>query len=420
MKHLSPHQHTSKYCPLLALGAALTIPTPAHAAGTLMEAITYGTVSAQLRYRYENVDQEGINKNANASTLRTQLGYGTDSYLGFNAFLQVENVSVIGAEHYNSGSNGLTRFPLVADPEGTEINQVILGYEAGYGTSLKYGRQAINLDNQRFIGTVGWRQNEQTFDAFSVVNTTLPDTTATYAHVNNVNRIFGEDHPNLAFRNTDMSSELLNVAYKGLPIGTLVGYGYFLEFDNAKAASQKSLGLRLDGNYRLNPVKLLYTAEYADQSDYADGASTVDADYQYAALGLEYKGVQVRLNYEVLSGDGVYGFATPLATLHAFNGWADKFLNTPADGIVDAFVSVGGTAFGLNLMARYHDFSADHMDYDYGDELDLLISKKVNKYLTLMLKYATYGGDENAVNVKRNVALSQDLDKVWLQAEFVF
>ncbi len=126
----------------------------------------------------------------------------------------------------------------------------------------------------------------------------------------------------------------------------------------------------------LDRLKLLYLVQYTNQSDYAAGASTVDADYQYAALGLEYKGVQVRLSYEVLSGDGVYGFATPLATLHAFNGWADKFLNTLADGIVDAFVSVSGAAFGLNLMARYHDFSADHIDYDYGDELDLLISKK--------------------------------------------
>lgn len=407
-----------RFAALVLAGAAFQ--PQVHAAGSLIDALTYGTVSAQLRYRYEGVDQEGFTKDARASTLRTQLGYTTDSYNGFNAFLQFENVAEIGNDLYNNTNNGQTQYPVVADPAGTEVNQAWLGYEAGYSTSLKYGRQAINLDNQRFIGTVGWRQNEQSYDAFSLVNGSLPNTTVTTAYVTNVNRVFGEDHPNPLSRNFAMSSGLFNATYKGFSAGSLTGYAYLLDFDDAPATSNQSLGLRFDGKRNVGDYKFLYTAEYASQSDYDEGASTIDADYGYAGLGVEVQGWQIKAHYELLGGDGVYGFATPLATLHAFNGWADKFLTTPADGIEDIYLTVGKTLSGIVLAGQYHVFSSDNLSYDYGSELDLSAGKKINKWFNLLLKYANYRGDDNATVVARNPALSQDIDKLWLQAEVTF
>ena len=145
---------------------------------------------------------------------------------------------------------------------------------------MKYGRQGINLDNQRFVGTVNFRQNEQSFDAFSLVNTSLPDTTLFYAHVNNVNRIFGNGNPNPLLANTRTDTDLINLGYKGFGIGTLTGYAYLLDFDKVPLASHKDLGLRLDGTRKFKGnMKLLYTVEYANQSDYAGGAETNDADY---------------------------------------------------------------------------------------------------------------------------------------------
>jgi hypothetical protein len=61
---------------------------------------------------------------------------------------------------------------VVADPEGTEVNQVWVGYEK-YDTNVKFGRQTFTLDNHRFIGNVIWRQNEQTYDAVSLVNNSI-------------------------------------------------------------------------------------------------------------------------------------------------------------------------------------------------------------------------------------------------------
>ncbi|BBP06028.1 hypothetical protein TPL01_29680 [Sulfuriferula plumbiphila] len=405
------------------MGVCLVAFAPmAQSAETLVEALTGGKISGDLRYRYEWVDQEGIAKKAQASTLRTQLGYATGDYKNFDAFVQFEDVRAIGSERYNSTVNHLSQYPVVADPADTEINQAYLGFKGIPKTALKYGRQVIVYDNQRFIGNVGWRQNEQTFDALTLVNTTLPATAASYAHITNVNRIFSDKNPTLG--NLRMDGDLLNIGYKGLKAGTLVGYGYFLDYKPGQSipvtASNKTLGLRFDGAYAIDKTKLLYTAEYAKQSNYSNGASTIDADYGYAMLGLGLQGMQIKFNYELLGGDGIYGFATPLATLHAFNGWADKFLTTPKDGIKDAFISAGGALGGVSLLAAYHDFSSDHLGYQYGKEWDAQASKKLGKYLTLLAKYATYRGDTNALNRTRNPVLAQDIDKFWLQAEVQF
>ena len=423
-------RNCSSYSPrrvlLTAMGLCVLAP-PVLAADSLTEALTGGKVSAQFRYRYEWVEQESTTlQKAGASTLRTQLGYATAEYHGIGGFLQFEDVRALGNERYNSTVNGLTQYATVVDPESTEINQAYLSYKGVPGTLLKYGRQVVVYDNHRFVGDVGWRQNQQTFDAFSAVNTSLPGTTVSYAHVLNANRIFGERHPTQG--DVEFKGDWLNVAYKGLSFGSFTGYVYLMDFDPGQAgatvqptSSSKTFGLRFDGGVKIGAPKLLYTAEYAKQGDYADGAATVDADYLNAMLGVDIAGVQIKLNYEALSGDGVYALQTPFATLHAFNGWADKFLVTPADGLIDSFISVGGSIAGINLLSAYHFYRADNLGYDYGQELNLLASWKAHKNLTLATKYANYRGDKNATNLARNGgAPAVDLAKAWLQADVQF
>lgn len=412
---------------LMIVPGLVTIPN-VYAEGGFVEAITGGKLTGQLRPRFEWVDQEGRSEQANAFTLRTQLGYATGEFRGFSALLQFEGVHNIGGNQYNNTINGLTRFPVVADPENTEVNQAFLSYKGQPSTLLsdtvfKYGRQIIALDNQRFIGDVGWRQNSQTFDALAITSALTNNLNLFFAHVSNVNRIFGEKHPTLS--DIDLRGELLNVAYRGIRYGTLVGYAYLLDYEPGQpippSASNKTLGVRFDGWYQQEGgVKYFYTAEYADQSDYQDGASTVNGDYKNLNLGLEIQGFQVKLNYEVLSGDGVYGFATPLATLHAFNGWADQFLTTPKDGLRDVFVTASKSWAGINWLLRYDSFSSDHDGYDYGNEWGLSASKKLNKNLTVLAKYAAYSGAANTINLTRNPVLAGDLDKFWLQADFQF
>ncbi|MED5432978.1 MAG: hypothetical protein VX920_11630, partial [Pseudomonadota bacterium] len=103
-------------------------------------------------------------------------------------------------------------------------------------------------------------------------------------------------------------------------------------------------------------------------------------------------------------------FQTPLATKHAFNGWADLFLATPADGLEDTFVTVGGKLAGFKLAAIYHDFKSNEGSTDYGTEMDLLVARPIGKHYTVGLKYADYSADD----------FGADTSKYWAWGELKF
>jgi len=387
-------------------------------ASTFEEALTGGTPSLSLRYRYERVDEQGKSHNAYANTLRTALGYRTGDFMNFRAFLEFEDVHSFGSEHYNDTSNGKTQYPVVADPEDTAISQAYLAYATFEQTNIIFGRQRIVLDNQRFIGDVAWRQHNQTFDALRVNTGLIPGTDLTYAYIENVNRVFGEHHP------TDSDFKMhTNIVHASLPIltlGTLAAYGYFLEFDDSAVDDNDSatIGLRFSGSFSPNDaLTLLYTAEYASQNDFAKGKNTIDADYFLLEGGAGIKGITAKLSYEKLGGDGNYGFSTPLATLHAFQGWADKFLSTPIDGIRDLYLTVSANPYGVKAAAIYHEFSSDHDSYDYGNEIDMVAGRDFGKYWGAALNYAAYHADSNSKNIG---GTATNVNKFWITGTFKF
>jgi len=366
------------------------------------EAITKGDFSLNLNYRVENVSEDAKDKDANASTLRTALNFRSLTYKHTSLFLEFENVTDIGTDgqYNNKGAgdlgNGVTDRPVIADPEITEVNQAYLRFDLGDVTQLDIGRREITLDNHRWVGHVGWRQNHQSFDAATLESQPNDKLKLLYAYVGNVNRIFGD--------NKQMDSHLLNLGYK-LGFGTLSGYAYILDYsqDADFGLSTQTFGLRLNGAHKTSDtVKVRYVGEYANQSDSADNPNDIDADYYLARLGFNVSAWSFDAVYEVLgAGDG--RITTPLATLHAHNGWADKFLSTPDEGLIDLFLSVSWAKNGWRTMVLYHDFSADEGSVDFGTELDLLLTKKLPCGATLGLKGAFYSADE----------LSSDTEKFW-------
>ena len=153
---------------------AAPAPAAAPAPTDLVSALTGGKAHLDFRYRYEQVDQQGFDVDAYASTLRTRLNYTTAEWQGLTAMLEAANVVVLGQYSlFNSTTNGATSRPVVADPEYTEINQAWLQYKLGEFTGIG-GRQVINLDNQRFVGNVAWRQNDQTYDAVTLKVGSIP------------------------------------------------------------------------------------------------------------------------------------------------------------------------------------------------------------------------------------------------------
>lgn len=406
---------------------------------SLQEFLSAGKLDIFLRYRFENVD-DGLGppplQNADAHTLRSVIGYDSALWHGFGARLQIEDVHSIGREKYNDGgSNGVLDRAVVADPEGTEVQQANLRYEGLSQTTLRLGRQEIEHRQaplHRYVGNILWRQNWQSFDAFRASNRTVRDLAVDYAYLWNVNRMFGEDNPIPDRDDYRMDGHALNAQYTGLRAGKVELYAYLLDFTSSLSEhfSTQTYGARFDGSWPIaEQTKILYVAEYARQGDYQENPNDIGVDYFLGELGASYaregalSGLTAKISFEVLGGDGGFSaFQTPLGTNHAFQGWADRFLITPGDGIQDLFVTVRATILGATAMAVYHDLNSDQNDYDYGTEWDLLLEKTFLDHYTVGIKYANYDADRNALNVSRNSLSGQafDLAKFWAWLQFVY
>jgi hypothetical protein len=400
---------------MLLAGPAMADPAP------IVGALGATRPIIDTRLRFEDVDQEPMADSAEALTLRARLGFETGKAWGTLLLAEGELVWPL-TDQYNSTTNGNTRYPTVADPESYEINRLQLVNTSLAHTAITLGRQRINLDDQRFVGNVGWRQNEQTFDSLRLVDKSLPNLTFDVSYVNQVNRVFGKESRQGRYRG---DSFLGNVSYDSA-LGKVTAFGYWMQFEpiaTAPAAvrdSSETFGVRVAGERALSAVKLAYTGSYASQHDYDDNPLHFDNDYYLLELTGTFRQYSAGLGIEVLEGDGAKGFTTPLATLHKFQGWADKFLTTPADGIDDKYVSLGYSARSVAMLDAlsanfaYHDFESERLAVDLGSELDLQVQAKYRR-LVALLKLARYDAHEG-----RTPVAYQDTTKFWVQLEYAW
>ena len=368
----------------------------------LTKAFKESSTKINFRYRLETVDQDGFAEDATASTLKTRLTWKSGSFNGFKLNVEVDDVTAIGGDTYNSTANGNTAYPVVADPEGTDVNQANIGY-FGKNYSIIAGRQRILHNGQRFVGGVGWRQNEQTYDGYRLQYKPTESVSVDYSYVFNVNRIFG---PSGAKADLKGHLHLANVKYSINKDHKLAAYAYLLDFDTAAAISTDTFGFDYSGNFGGVKAKL----SYATQSDTGENPNDFSADYWNAELGTKLGDVNLAAGIEVLGSDNGVGFSTPLATLHKFQGFADKFLGTPGTGIEDVYIKASTKINGIGLTAFYHDFSAETGGADLGSEIDLVASYKFNKQVSGVLKYAAYDADNHAT----------DTNKLWAMVNVSF
>jgi hypothetical protein len=380
-----------------------------------------------LRLRYEEVDQTPIAKNAEALTLRARLGFETGKAWQTSLLAEGEAVWPWSGNYRSDNAVARnTQYPVIADPESYELNRLQLSNTSLPQTTMTLGRQRINMDDQRFIGASGWRQNEQTFDAFRVINKSVHNLTLDAVYLNQVNRVYGPDSPQGKFRG---DSYLANASYQ-FGIGKLTAFGYWLDFDPIKfvpaapaldpsRGSTRTFGARFAGDQTVGKIKLSYAASYATQSDYASNPLSFASHYYAGELNVGYKEFSAGAGIESLQGNGKVGFATPLATLHKFQGWADKFLTTPADGIDDRYATVVYSTkrvapFAmLSATVVYHDYKAERVSTDYGTETDLQLQARWKKVIGT-LKYADYNA------TARTPVAFRDTSKFWAQLEYIW
>lgn len=382
------------------------------------------------RLRWEDVQQPAKDLSADAVTMRVRAGFELADNPAHLAFLAEAAGTLAVDSDYNAfpyknlGTNQYrTAYAVVADPQNVALNRLQLQYKTS-AVILTAGRQRINLDDERWVGSVGWRQNEQTFDAVRgqialapvIVDVTYADRQRT---------VYGTD----GGARTAYSGRFwfLGAAIKTGPV-TTKAFAYLVDYDNdagtpqtvrdAQTDSSQTYGVRSAGLFSLaKGVSVSVVGSFARQSNYGTNTLHYAASYIAAEGGLNLGALTVKGGYELLGSDaGVSAVQTPMATLHKFDGWADVFLTTPAKGLADTY---GGLAYtftqvraipGLNAQVTYHQFDSDLGSIDYGREWDGAIGFKTGR-VTWLVKYADY--------VARGGGTT-DTRKFWLQAEFGF
>ncbi len=239
-----------------------------------------------------------------ASTLRTALGYRTLWWKSLAAMIEFENVVNIGFsnDHNNAGAgslwNGVTDRPVIPDPPLTEINQVYLDWKPLDSLPIRGGRQEIIIDNSRFIGNVGWRQNHQTFDgAAGCISPASKTSSSGYSYIARQRTVTGASRP----MSTSHFEGVLHLFGRGriariFPVhrlrpGSTVGAVHHDLWRSFTGKSNLSDALGL--NYRL---------EVATQQDTGNNPESVEADYFRADLGFVFGKVTAAAGYEVLGG----------------------------------------------------------------------------------------------------------------------
>ena len=384
-------------------------PPPKISAGTISDAISAGHLLLEVRARYESVDQTKtatLRNNARAQTVRTRLGWETADWNGFKGRLEFEDVRQVGAERYAVNVPGATtaplngadkaRYPLVNDPEGTELNRLQIAWTPSAALSLTVGRQRILINDQRFVGNVGWRQDEQTFDAVRA-DVAFGRFKATYAYVTHINRVLAEK------RDWDSDSHIANVTWSPAEALRVEGFVYALDFSNSAANASVTKGLKASGKTWVGLYQLAYNATYAHQSDYRGNSTPFGLDYWGVDVAGTFDIYTAKVSYESLEGNGTRGFTTPLATTHAFQGWADAFVQPLGgnkgfvDGIKDLNLSLNAKPrirlpyfFNADILVRYHDFNDQRTGADLGHEWDAQLMAAINPKLSAGLKYADF------------------------------
>jgi hypothetical protein len=351
-----------------------------------------------LRYRLELIDDDRFSEDATASTLRARLGVVSPEFSGWRFGLVGHANRHLGSEDFNSSANGRTAYPVVADPNDEHLSQAWFGYRAGERFEARIGRQRLIEDNVRFLGNVGFRQLEQTFDAITLGWQPAQDWRVDLRWLDKAHRVFGPSNPNPLLAEAELNAWMGTLTHDFGPVKSAL-YAHRIAFDD-RPASHRNLGLRLTGDLP-GDQGFGYRVEFARQDGIRELDTVSGQNYIHLRLQQKLERWHWFAGHERLGGDGNYAFQTPLATLHAHNGWTDQFLSTPADGLVDTHVAAGTSIGEWTGLVKLHDFRADHGSLRYGSEYGVMLRRGLPAGLSLEAKAARFDGRDGRPDVTK-------------------
>ena len=431
----------------VATGAA----APADAGFNIFSDVKF---KGELRTRYQFTDNKGLSDAGidagSMVTNRTNLNFSAKLFEvdGLNTTMEMNSVDDFGSIDSQTGHPNPTDDKQVGgEAQVAKISQANIAYTFSENTVLA-GRKTVNLDNQRWIGSVGWKQNFQTLDlaayAYGGENFNI-----IAAYVYGVNAIGDRGYEYGNKQNYDgvtgsgsTTSVAVNGSYKFASAFKLTGYVYML------GSVSDTYGISATGKFAAGEKSTIgYRAEYAMQSNSSlehkalGKSKNVGANYLNLDIDGNIHGVLLGANYELLGANKDYdvndltkggpSLQTNLATKHKFNGWADQFLKTPVAGLQDLNFRVGYKfETAGKLLAVYHLFNSAEdtrtnngsKTTDLGSEIDFLYKVGIPnvKGLGLLAKAALYsGGDAIAVAGDKH-GYSDDQTMAWLQLDYKF
>lgn len=368
------------------------------------------------RLRYEQAEQDGAAADAEAATVRMRAGVEAKS--GPFAVLVESEATLAIAGDFNNGLNGRPG-PVIGDPQNVELNRAQVQFTGLPKTVVTVGRQRINLDDQRFVGNAGWRQNEQTFDAVRLEWTGVPKLRADVTYSWSNRTIWGVDGAAARPQAISGNSMFATLGYATPRFG-VTGFAYLADLDEAAVQgfrlSSQTYGIRATTTVPVGRAKFGLLASYARQSDWHNNPASYAASYLLGEGWIEASGFKLTAGYEVLGADtgaALTSLQTPFATLHKFNGWADKFLITPPNGLRDTYLGAGYTKGSLSGQVVWHSFASDRLGLAYGREWNAQLAYRASPRIVLTAKYADYTRDGAA-----DFAGDGDTSKLWLQLEY--
>lgn len=408
----------------------------------------------ELRPRYQFTDNKGKSDAGTGAgsmiTNRTNLNFNAKLFEvdGLNSTIELNSVDDFGSIDSQTGhANPKDDKQVGGEAQVAKISQANIAYTFS-GNTVSAGRETVNLDNQRWIGSVGWKQNFQTLDLakYAFGN---DEFNFLAAYVYGVNAIgdAGYDYGNSQNYNGvtasgSTTSVAVNGSYKIASAIKLTGYAYLL------GSVSDTYGIAATGKIPVGKkTKIGYRAEYAMQTNSSlehkslGKTKNVGANYLNIDVDGNVYGVLLGANYELLGANKDYdvndltkggpALQTNLATKHKFNGWADQFLKTPIAGLQDLNFRAGYKfETAGKLLAVYHLFnsaqdtrtSTGAKTTDLGSEIDFLYAVGIPKVngLGLLAKAALYsGGDAVAVAGDKH-GYTKDQTMAWLQLDYKF
>lgn len=396
------------YATLLPVLTCAAVPAAAQTITPLVEA----------RLRHEHVEQGGLPEDSDAVTARIRSGVQV-SEGRWSALAEAQGNLAIVPDYFDGLHGSATQRPLIADPQNIALYRAQLQYRSP-ALTVTAGRQRIALEDERFVGAAGIRNNGQTFDAVRAEVTPVKGVRADVTYAWGVRTVWGIDGAGTRQQAVSGNNVFATLGV-ATPLGTLTGFAYLVDQDEAVVQgyrlSSQSYGARLAGSRAFGRTVVTWQASHARQSDYHRNPNDYAASYWLADAGVDFGGPRLGGGYEVLgasNGTALTSFQTPLAAVFKFQGWTDRFNPTPPDGLRDLYASAGwgwkqlGPLQAVPLVAAYHRMESDRLVRHYGDTLNLLAQAKVGRRTTASIRYADYQADR----------LFTDVRKLWLQLDW--